>query len=215
MTGQPVSRRDADLTAKARIRYAALALYAEKGFGITIREIADRAGVSSGLITFHFGTKEALRTTVEEMVFEQFWEVIHAGAGDASAAEQARRRAMVDALRHDPALVGFFRHVILDDSPQSHDFILRLAQLESSQLAEQQVEGTTRQVDDPEMVAFLITALHIGLLTLVPVLEHTLQAPFLSNQVLDRWFDAQYDLLTNGLFRDSKPKMAATRKRHR
>ena len=53
---------DPDLTARARIREAALRLFGEQGFDqATIRSIADAAGVSSGLVRHHFGSKEALR----------------------------------------------------------------------------------------------------------------------------------------------------------
>jgi AcrR family transcriptional regulator len=58
---QPASALD-DLTARARIRDAALALFAERGFAASsIREIAKAAGVSPGLVQHHFGTKDALR----------------------------------------------------------------------------------------------------------------------------------------------------------
>lgn len=51
-----------DLTARARIREAALRLFGEQGFDqATIRGIAEAAGVSSGLVRHHFGSKEALR----------------------------------------------------------------------------------------------------------------------------------------------------------
>jgi AcrR family transcriptional regulator len=50
-----------DLTARARIRDAAIECFASSGFDATVREIAARAGVSAGLITHHFGSKEALR----------------------------------------------------------------------------------------------------------------------------------------------------------
>lgn len=51
-----------DLTTRARIRDAALRLFAERGIdGATIRDIAREAGVSAGLIRHHFGSKEALR----------------------------------------------------------------------------------------------------------------------------------------------------------
>jgi AcrR family transcriptional regulator len=51
-----------DLTARARIRDAALRLFAERGIdGATIRDIARAAGVSGGLVRHHFGSKEALR----------------------------------------------------------------------------------------------------------------------------------------------------------
>lgn len=55
-------RASEDLTARARIRDAALRLFTERGIdGASIRDIAAAAGVSSGLIRHHFGSKEALR----------------------------------------------------------------------------------------------------------------------------------------------------------
>ncbi|MCR6487533.1 TetR family transcriptional regulator [Amycolatopsis sp. OK19-0408] len=51
-----------DLTARARIRDAALRQFGEHGFeGATIRGIAQAAGVSSGLLRHHFGSKQDLR----------------------------------------------------------------------------------------------------------------------------------------------------------
>jgi AcrR family transcriptional regulator len=56
-----------DLTARARIRDAALRLFGQQGFDrATIRGIADAAGVSSGLVRHHFGSKEALRDECDE-----------------------------------------------------------------------------------------------------------------------------------------------------
>jgi AcrR family transcriptional regulator len=51
-----------DLTARARIRDAALSHFGEHGFErATIRGIAETAGVSSGLVRHHFGSKQGLR----------------------------------------------------------------------------------------------------------------------------------------------------------
>ncbi|WP_431900900.1 TetR/AcrR family transcriptional regulator [Nonomuraea sp. bgisy101] len=51
-----------DLTARARIRDAAMQHFGEHGFErATIRGIAETAGVSSGLVRHHFGSKQALR----------------------------------------------------------------------------------------------------------------------------------------------------------
>jgi len=56
-----------DLTARARIRHAALLQFGEHGFDrATIRGIADAAGVSSGLVRHHFGSKEALRDACDD-----------------------------------------------------------------------------------------------------------------------------------------------------
>jgi AcrR family transcriptional regulator len=58
-----------DLTARARIRDAALQQFAEHGFErATIRGIAHAAGVSPGLLRHHFGSKEDLRAAVDAYV---------------------------------------------------------------------------------------------------------------------------------------------------
>lgn len=57
----------ADLTARARIRNAAMVHFGEYGFEkATIRGIARAAGVSSGLVRHHFGSKQALRDACDE-----------------------------------------------------------------------------------------------------------------------------------------------------
>jgi AcrR family transcriptional regulator len=61
-----------DLTARARIRDAALRLFAERGIdGATIRDIAKAAGVSAGLVRHHFGSKEALRDACDAYALER------------------------------------------------------------------------------------------------------------------------------------------------
>jgi AcrR family transcriptional regulator len=57
-----------DLTARARIRDAAIDAFAATGFDATVRQIATRAGVSAGLITHHFGSKDTLRAECDAEV---------------------------------------------------------------------------------------------------------------------------------------------------
>jgi TetR/AcrR family transcriptional repressor of bet genes len=53
--------RAAEETRRTQIRTAAYELAAESGLrSITIREVAERAGLSPGLVLFHFGSKEKL-----------------------------------------------------------------------------------------------------------------------------------------------------------
>lgn len=66
---------EADLTAKARIRDAALARFARDGFAAaTIRAIASDAGVSPGLVVHHFGSKDGLREECDRHVVAKFRE---------------------------------------------------------------------------------------------------------------------------------------------
>lgn len=65
-------RSSSDLTARARIRDAAVECFAEVGLDASFRTIAARAGVSPGLITHHFGSKAALRVECDEEVLRRY-----------------------------------------------------------------------------------------------------------------------------------------------
>lgn len=86
-----------DLTARARIRDAALWQFAEEGFGrATIKDIAATAGVSPGLIRHHFGSKEGLRDACDDAVAQAVRAVNDEALegsqrGDLSAAAISRR----------------------------------------------------------------------------------------------------------------------------
>ena len=58
-----------DLSSPARLRLAALELYAERGVEMaSVREIAQRAGVAPGLVRHHFGSKAGLTRAVDDDV---------------------------------------------------------------------------------------------------------------------------------------------------
>ena len=67
-----IARDELDLTARARIRDAAIECFAEDGFGAPFRTIAGRAGVSPGLITHHFGSKDVLRDECDTEVLRRY-----------------------------------------------------------------------------------------------------------------------------------------------
>ncbi|MFI1462675.1 TetR/AcrR family transcriptional regulator [Nocardia carnea] len=66
-------RAPEDLTARARIRDAAMEQFAEHGVkGATMRGIAEAAGVSLGLVQHHFRTKDALRQACDDVIVAKF-----------------------------------------------------------------------------------------------------------------------------------------------
>jgi AcrR family transcriptional regulator len=92
-----------DLTARARIRDAALEQFAEHGFErATIRGIAQAAGVSPGLLRHHFGSKEDLRAAVDAYVEAEILkvndEIMKAGQ-TASFSAAINSRETVDRFR--------------------------------------------------------------------------------------------------------------------
>lgn len=74
--------------ASARILQAADDLFAARGYaGVSIRDIAERAGVAKGLVFYHFGSKAELFEQILEHYYQR-----HAAALAAGAAEGGDRR---------------------------------------------------------------------------------------------------------------------------
>jgi TetR/AcrR family transcriptional regulator, regulator of cefoperazone and chloramphenicol sensitivity len=133
------SRSDAafeDLTARARIRNAALRCFTEYGFDrATIREIARAAGVSPGLVRHHFGSKDDLRKACDAYALE----ALHAYVD----------RAMTDEGLNDPSLVAEAR-----DPLHPYQLYLARALIDESEAAAQifdamvtMTEQLLRQID--------------------------------------------------------------------
>jgi AcrR family transcriptional regulator len=78
------ARSEADLTARARIRDAAIECFAEDGFDASFRTIAARAGVSPALITHHFGSKTELRAECDAEVLRQYRQMKSEGIDEPS-----------------------------------------------------------------------------------------------------------------------------------
>lgn len=63
--------RSVDLTARTKIRDAAIEQFGRHGFDVSVRAIAEAAGVSAALVIHHFGSKEGLRKACDEFVAEE------------------------------------------------------------------------------------------------------------------------------------------------
>jgi AcrR family transcriptional regulator len=106
-----------DLTARARIRDAAIRLFAEGGIdGTTIRDIAQAAGVSPGLLRHHFGSKEALREACDLYVLDRLVHIKEALLFEDKVASPGFLPSV------HPTILLFYRYVtraLLDGSPRA------------------------------------------------------------------------------------------------
>lgn len=83
-SGRAAGPAPEDLTARAKIRDAALLQFAEHGTkGATFRGIAEAAGVSVGLVQHHFGSKEELREACDAYALDTVRELSSTVSGEA------------------------------------------------------------------------------------------------------------------------------------
>lgn len=163
-----------DLTAKARIRNAALELFADFGeTGTSMRAIAGAAGVTVGLVVHHFQTKDGLREAVEERIVDLFAEAIDEApdTGSARAVAAARDASVARMLEETPAVVGYLRRALLDVTGHKGTILAKLTDLTARQVASLRTAGlaSTDHRDSSQVIGILVRQL--GTLFLQPMVD--------------------------------------------
>ena len=106
-----------DLSARARIRDAALEQFAEHGFaGATMKRIAEAAGVSVGLVQHHFGTKAALRQACDDTVIDVLRNQKLKATADESIGDPEVLAAI---MRAAPPLLRYLGRALVEGSPSA------------------------------------------------------------------------------------------------
>ncbi|WP_067823178.1 TetR/AcrR family transcriptional regulator [Nocardia inohanensis] len=163
-----------DLTAKARIRNAAMDLFAQYGESrVSLRAVAAEAGVTLGLVQHHFKTKAGLRDAVDQLIVDYFASAVGSvpatgTVGEVAAARDEAVRAM---LRENPPVVNYVRRAVLEPSEtRLHllDSLIDLTRREVSGLREAGLASTER-AESNQIVSVLVRQL--GELLLAPLVD--------------------------------------------
>jgi AcrR family transcriptional regulator len=168
MTTDPAGDRAADdLTARARIRDAALRLFTERGIdGATIRDIAKEAGVSSGLVRHHFGSKEALRDACDSYATERMNRLREQIFTEGQLADQAAMAAMHPTAM---AMQGYLVRSMMDGSDAASALFADAVQLSEEWLTRGEVETT-----DLRAYAAVLVAMQMGVFVMRDQLSRAL-----------------------------------------
>jgi len=145
-----------DLTARARIRDAAITLFAERGIGpATIRDIALKAGVSSGLLRHHFGSKEGLRDACDEFALERMAYL----RGTLLSRTGASDAAFVGAVNPESMRLQLYLvRSMMDGSPAAELMFHKMVEVGEEWITDQKIE--TR---DPRIYSAALVAMKMGM----------------------------------------------------
>jgi AcrR family transcriptional regulator len=194
---RPVS----DLTARARIRDAAIDCFAAEGFGASFRTIAERAGVSPGLITHHFGSKEALRAECDAAVLRAYGE-LKTGAVEMTPAQMM---GLVAEPGRGATLAVYMLRAIHAGGQPARDFLEHMVDEMRPVMARAVETGMVRPSRDEEARLRYLTATTMGALlvhfaTTPPATPDEFVASLHAHQ-RDQILP-QLELLTEGVFAD-------------
>jgi len=195
-----------DLTARARIRAAAMLRFGRDGLGVGLRQVAADAGVSPALVLHHFGSKEGLRAACDAYVHDQMRNA-KAESLDQPASELLAQLAGVE--RYAP-LVAYLLRVVLDGGPGAAAFVDGLVADTVAYLEHGEQVGLVRPTTDPEARARQVVAAQLGLLLLTQLDSTAGRAPSpttdpgaaLAHIALTST-DVSLDIYTHGLFTDA------------
>jgi AcrR family transcriptional regulator len=150
-----------DLTARARIRDAAIELFADRGIeGATIRDIAQQAGVSSGLLRHHFGSKEGLRDACDEYVLTELMRI-----GTNFTEFQTIDAITPETLRQQ----RYITRSVLDGSPAGTALFDRLIEY-----GERWFATTDLKSEDPKAFLAVLSVMKMSMLTSRDLLSRVL-----------------------------------------
>ncbi|MBW3084153.1 HTH-type transcriptional regulator BetI [Austwickia sp. TVS 96-490-7B] len=187
-----------DLTARARIRNAALAEFADSGFSTaTVRSIAARAKVSPALVIHHFGSKTALRRSCDEYLLAWFRREHTAVLSGMSLPTRAEYFA---ARPEFVVLYAYLQRSIHDGGSTADAFFDHFVADITSSLSVGEASGTIRPYGDPHARAVITAAISLGLMLFdTQIARHLGGESILDPAVLDRYTAFTVDLYTHGM----------------
>ncbi|MFD1860441.1 TetR/AcrR family transcriptional regulator [Aeromicrobium camelliae] len=128
-----------DVPASERILHAAIGLYGEHGFdGVTLKQIAEQAGVSTPLILHHFGSKAGLRVACDRHVAEEFQRTKTESVRQATPIPRNRFVELMQQNRH---LVKYLLRAFLAGGPEMDELFDRLVEDSLRYMAEAEAIG--------------------------------------------------------------------------
>ena len=194
--------QDSDLSARTRIREAALSLFGTEGFAVSVRAIADAAGCSPGLVIHHFGNKDGLREAVDRSVMDTLLQRFEGIPSELPADELSRTMGDVfsDVIGASPVVRQYVRRSLLEATPASQTIFDELLALTNASLGQLQRAGGLRESSDPQWRPYQVLFVILGTLLLEPAIQSHFDRSVYEPDLRRERTEANYDLLSNGMF---------------
>lgn len=184
------------------IVHAALRAFGESGIEATsLREVARAACVSPALVVHHFGGKEGLVAAVDEAAVREFGAAYAEGEPDGDA-DLLRQRAGQTArvMKERPDVCAYLGRALVEGTAGSAALFRAMIEGGRAEIDSLAQNGALR----PDADRLWATLQHFFLiwapLSFMPLLEEAIGSPLLEQAQLDRWVDANVELLQEGLY---------------
>lgn len=208
-------RLDSDLTARARIGNAALELFGSEGVNrVSVRAIANKAGVSPALVVHHFGSKEGLRAACDQYVIS----LVRGDPDDPVDLSDAS--GLVGMLEEAEPVRRYLARAFLDGTAQAAALFDEIVETTEAWLEQGGAEGWVRPAGDARARAALYVTWLLAPLAFGEHMSRVLGVADLhGTEATLRYSRTSLDMLTHGVFTDERLlsawDAAATKRRTR
>lgn len=190
------STRDAIVAAATR-------LFGQRGIEATsLREVAKESEVSPALLVHHFGGKDGLVAAVDEAALREFGSA-YAAEEPAEGADLLRQRATQTArvMRERPDVCAYLGRALVERTPGAERLFRAMIERGREEIDRLAEHGALR----PDADRLWATLQHFFLiwapLSFLPLLAEVLDGPLLDPDQLERWVEANVELLEKGVYR--------------
>lgn len=192
-------------SARKTILAEATRRFASHGIAATsLREVAKAAGVSPALVVHHYGSKEGLVAAADEAAVGEFAQA-YADVDLAEGPELLRRRAEQTAavMRSRPDVCAYLGRALIEGTPGSSQLFRLMIEGGRSEIDRLAERGALREDADRSWATLQHFFLIWAPLSFRSLLEReVLDGSLLEEENLERWVDANVELLKGGLYRD-------------
>jgi TetR/AcrR family transcriptional regulator, regulator of cefoperazone and chloramphenicol sensitivity len=193
-----------DLSAAARIRYAALEGFALNGTAATsIRDVAKRANVSPGLVQHHFKNKAGLHQAVDDYVIRLGADAFGSGGPSEDSGDAVRLIGdrITAWMRDHPLALLYVVRSVAEGDPSGLAIFDSLVAVGDDHIERLAAAGLLRQDLDRRWAVLQVIIMNLATALLEPAISRHLDAPLSTADQLTRWNRACTELFRNGMFK--------------
>ena len=192
-------------SAREAILAEAMRRFASQGIAATsLREVAKAAKVSPALVVHHYGGKEGLVAAADAAAVGEFARA-YAEGEPAEGPELLRRRAEQTAavMRDRPDVCAYLGRALIEGTPGSSGLFRLMIEGGRREVDRLAARGALREDADRLWATLQHFFLIWAPLSFRPLLEReVLDGSLLQEDNLERWVEANVELLKGGLYRD-------------
>jgi len=179
--GRPKKKANRDT--RNDLLQAAFKLFSKRGFHqVNLNDIADRAGVSIGLIRHYYGSKEGLIDTCTEVVMERLQEIFSrilddGGPSEGTAFLDHLTQRTIEAFTGNVTLLRYLRQLTIENTAAANEAFKAYFQFVQQELNRLEAAGHLRGDANKVWLTFNIIFVQLGPVFLSDQIEAIIGAP--------------------------------------